>query len=102
MIKSLICGLVLTVLVEAKDQENDGTFNHLLVIQRPIHHTCDKNSEISGIVKISYSAQQPLANEGEYVRIKVDANCFDGYGFDTNGDKYKIWLCDATKLERMH
>ena len=103
MLESLLCGLILTLQVEAHGVEDDGTHNHLLVTNRAPRHVCENNPPIERVVKISYSGPKQLAKEGEYITIKVDAECFSGYGVDESFKNfwvtYRVWLCDATSIK---
>jgi hypothetical protein len=105
-ITGLICGLIMLVRVEALGQEDDGEYNHLLVPHRTPAKTCtNSDTLVRGVVKISHSAKEKLANEGEYIKIRVDAECFAGFGIDESfrnfWAKYRVWLCDSTQLEKL-
>jgi len=109
---SLICGAVIFAAIEVKDIENDGTHNHLLRAEIVPAKPCPNQKIIvetnHNPIYISYSAPIALGKEGDYVTVKIDAECTAGFGVDEGmSDKlnqwitYRSWICTATKLETM-
>jgi len=106
VLTGLICGLTMLVQVQAVDMDYDGTYNHLLVAERIQRKECpDSKHVVDWHVKISHSGEKKLAKEGEYITINADAECFSAHGVDESFKNfwvtYRVWLCNATRVERL-
>jgi hypothetical protein len=110
MLESLICGAIIFAAIEVKDIENDGTHTHLLRAEIVPGKPCPNQKIIvethQNPIYISYNAPIALGKEGEYVSVKIDAECSVAFGVDEKmSDKlnqwisYRSWICTATKLE---
>lgn len=104
-----LCGAILSLFVEAKDQEDYGDWNHLLLARSTEAAICEPADKhhwpVSGEVHISWSqVPRPLPfKEGESFRARVTGDCTLGAGIDesvtTSWSAYRVWICDATSVE---
>lgn len=110
IIKSLICGVVINVVIDTKDVENDGLHTHLLRAKYVPASQCPGQKEViqshGNDIFISYNSMSPLGKEGDFLTIRMDAECSVGFGVDEGmSDKlnrwitYRSWICDAIQLE---
>jgi hypothetical protein len=94
----------------AKDIESDGIHTHLLKASYVPANQCPGQKEViqshGHDIFISYNSPQSLGNEGDVVRIMMDAECAAGFGIDEGmSDKlnlwisYRSWICDAIELK---
>lgn len=110
---SEICGIVLSLLVEVKEQDYNNTWNHLLLSKpTPVIHCGGEDGKtklaVTGEVHISWSqVPEPLPfKEGEHFRARVTAECNAGRGVDEAASdrfnrwvSYRVWICTASKVE---
>ncbi|MEM4379139.1 MAG: hypothetical protein QXL01_00430 [Thermoplasmatales archaeon] len=111
----IICQLVVWAKIVVMEPEN-GKYNHYLELFRPMTKECqvttdnkDKNKVPVGGFHVGVSASQwdvRLGEEGEFIKIRLDADCFRAFGVDEAATEkmnqwisYRSWLCDATKIE---
>lgn len=104
-----LCGAILSLFVEVKDQEDYGAWNHLLLSKPTEAVICEKMDKehwaVSGEVHISWSqVPKPLPfKEGERFRARVTGDCTLGGGIDESitayWAAYRVWTCDATSIE---
>ncbi len=108
----IICGIVMNLMVEVKDREDTGEWNHLLLSKNTPVILCGgedgvKQLAVSGEVHLSWSQVKdeiPL-KEGEYFRARITATCDAGGGIDesitTHWASYRVWTCNVDKLEML-
>lgn len=105
-----ICGSALTLQVEVKERDTNNLWNHLLMVKSLQPTLCggeDGTSKlaVSGQVHLSWSqVEKPLPREeGQYIRVRVWAECQAGFGIDesikTHWASYRVWTCNVDKLE---
>lgn len=106
----LICGVVMSLMVEAKDQEDDGLWNHLFLSKNTPQVYCGKDDQllVSGEVRLSWSQVKDEIpfKEGEFFRARITADCDSGRAIDEDmSDRtnswvsYRVWTCDVTQIE---
>ena len=90
--------------VEVAEPQSDN-YLYLLSTKRAPYHVCANNPPIFGNIKVQYQQSQPLANEGERVKVRLTASCRAYYGVNESFTSFwahnRVWLCDATKIERL-
>jgi hypothetical protein len=104
---SSLCGAILTLIVEVKDVEDYGLWNHLLLSKNtPIMESCHgEKLKVSGEAHLSYSqVKRPLPfKEGDAFQARVTARCDSGFGIDEQvteyWSSYRVWTCDIENIE---
>ena len=101
-----LCGHLLELKIEAKEQEDDGKWNHLLLSTRTPAIACGGEDGVnkivvSGEVYLSMSqVDDPLPfAEGSTFSAFVKAKCDSGLGFTKEDYQFRVWTCDVTSLE---
>lgn len=106
----VICGIVMNLMVEVKDREDTGEWNHLLLSKNTPVILCGgedgvKKLAVSGEVHLSWSQvkdELPF-KEGEYFRARITADCNAGGGIDESitayWAAYRVWTCDINGIE---
>ncbi len=105
-----ICGSAITLQVEVKELDTNNLWNHLLMTRSLPPTLCGGEDgvnklSVSGEVHLSWSqVEKPLPrNEGQYIRVKIWAQCQAGFGIDetvlTRWESYRVWTCNVDKLK---
>lgn len=96
----------MSLVMEVKDREDDGAWNHLLLSRQAVIECND--GRISGEIYISWSqqAKELPFKEGERFMARVTAACEAGSGIDEKASdefnrwiSYTVWTCTASKVE---
>lgn len=104
---SSFCNAILTLMIEVKDVEDYGLWNHLLLSRNtPMMLACHGEAlNVSGEAHLSYSqVKRPLPfKEGDTFLARVTARCDSGFGVDENvtsyWSSYRVWTCDIETIE---
>jgi hypothetical protein len=106
---ALICGVILSVIIDIKDVDHDSTHTHLLRADYVQAKACQGQSAVVqsnyNPIYISYSAPVSLGVEGQRVDVLMHADCYSASGVDEEATSdrnmwiaYRSWVCTATNI----
>lgn len=109
MLQALICGVVITAVIDIKDVEDDGAHTHLLRADYVPAKTCSGSTATVASnynpIYISYTAPVALGRQGQRVDLLLSAECYGTYGVDEETSSrtntwitFTSWVCNATDV----
>lgn len=109
MFHALICGVVITAVIDIKDVEDDGTHTHLLRADYVPAKTCSGSTATVASnynpIYISYTAPVALGQQGQRVNVLLSAECYGAHGVDEETSSrtntwitFTSWVCSATDV----